>query len=106
MPSHGHIIVQDDGETLKRQIQDDVFRRKHAIFSSERAERCDVSADIPVRRGMTRAELMDAAIKKLNEVATLLTIAGEDRLAADAQELAEWVDFSSPTLSANVNASN
>ena len=47
---------------------------------------------------MTRAELMDAAIKKLNEVATLLTIAGEDRLAADAQELAEWVDFSSPTL--------
>ena len=39
---------------------------------------------------MTRAELMDAAIKKLNEVATLLTIAGEDRLAADAQELAEY----------------
>ena len=27
MPSHGHIIVQDDGETLKRQIQDDLFEK-------------------------------------------------------------------------------
>ena len=34
MPWHGHIIVQDDGETLKRQIQDDLVRKKHAIFSS------------------------------------------------------------------------
>ena len=48
-----------------------------------------------VRRIMTRAELMDTAIKKLDEVAALLMAAGEDRLAADAQELAEWVDFSS-----------
>ena len=44
---------------------------------------------------MTRAELMDKAVEKLDEVAILLTAAGEDRLAADAEELAEWVDFSS-----------
>jgi hypothetical protein len=55
---------------------------------------------------MPRAELMEAAIKKLDEVVTLLTIAGEDRLAADAQELAEWVDFSSPPLGAKLSASN
>ena len=45
---------------------------------------------------MTKAELMDAALKKLEEVVTLLTAAGEQRLAADVQELAEWVDFSLP----------
>ena len=33
---------------------------------------------------------MDAAIKKLDEVGTLLAAAGEDRLAADAAELADW----------------
>jgi hypothetical protein len=53
---------------------------------------------------MTREELMDTAVKKLDEVATLLTAAGEDRLAADAQELAEWVDFSSVPLHGKVNA--
>ena len=47
---------------------------------------------------MTRTELMYAASKKLDEAAMLLLAAGEDRLAVDAQELAEWVDFSSPPL--------
>jgi hypothetical protein len=47
---------------------------------------------------MSRAELMDAAIKKLDEVGTLLTAAGEDRLAADAAELADWVGFSAIPL--------
>lgn len=47
---------------------------------------------------MTRTELMHAASKKLDEAAMLLLAAGEDRLAVDAQELAEWVDFSSPPL--------
>ena len=41
---------------------------------------------------------MDAAIKKLDEVGTLLTAAGEDRLAADAAELADWVGFSAIPL--------
>ena len=31
-----------------------------------------------------------------------LAAAGEDRLAVDAQELAEWVDFSSPPLHGKV----
>ena len=51
---------------------------------------------------MTRAELMDAALKKLEEAAMFLAAAGEDRLAVDAQELAEWVDFSSPPLHGKV----
>ena len=42
---------------------------------------------------MSRAELIDTAIKKLDEAAMLLMAAGEDRLAADAEELAEWVEF-------------
>ena len=45
---------------------------------------------------MTRTELMDAALKTLEEAAKLLTEAGEKRLAADVQELAEWVDFAVP----------
>jgi hypothetical protein len=38
---------------------------------------------------MTRAELLDIASMKLAEVVLLLTAAGERRLAADAEELAE-----------------
>ena len=45
---------------------------------------------------------MDAAIKKLDEVGTLLTAAGEDRLAADAAELADWVGFSAIPLDGKV----
>ena len=45
---------------------------------------------------MTRTELMDAALEKLEEAAKLLTEAGEKRLAADVQELAEWVDSALP----------
>ena len=52
---------------------------------------------------MSRAELLDTAIKKLDEIATLLTAAGEDRLAADAAELAEWVDFSAIPLEGKVS---
>ena len=51
---------------------------------------------------MSRAELMDAALKKLDEVGTLLTAAGEDRLAADAAELADWVGFSAIPLDGKV----
>jgi hypothetical protein len=47
---------------------------------------------------MSRAELIVTAIKKLDEAATLLIAAGEDRLAVDAAELAEWVDFSALPL--------
>ncbi len=35
---------------------------------------------------MTRAELLKAAIRKLEEVAKLLTEAGEERLAEEAEE--------------------
>ena len=44
---------------------------------------------------MSRAELLGAAFTKLEEAASYLAAAGEDRLAVDALELAEWVDFSS-----------
>lgn len=43
---------------------------------------------------MTRADLLDAASMKLAEVVLLLTAAGEKRLARDAGELAEQVEFS------------
>jgi len=36
---------------------------------------------------------LKAAIRKLEEVAKLLTEASEERLAEEAKELAEWVDF-------------
>ena len=48
---------------------------------------------------------MYARFKKLEEAAMFLSAAGEDRLAVDAQELAEWVDFSSPPLHGNVTPS-
>ena len=41
---------------------------------------------------MTRAEILETAFSKLTEAAILLTAAGEDFLAADAEELAERVD--------------
>ena len=44
---------------------------------------------------MTRAELLDMASMKLAEVVLLLTAAGEKRLATDAEELAEQVEFTS-----------
>jgi hypothetical protein len=45
---------------------------------------------------MSRVELLQAAIIKLEEAACLLTEAGEERLALEATELKEWVDFSIP----------
>ena len=42
---------------------------------------------------MTRVELLEAASMKLAEVVLLLTAAGEKRLARDAGELAEQVEF-------------
>jgi hypothetical protein len=39
---------------------------------------------------MTRAELLEAASSRLTEAALLLVAAGENHLAADAEELAEW----------------
>lgn len=42
---------------------------------------------------MTRAELLEGACTKLAEVVLLLTAAGETRLAQDAEELAEQVEF-------------
>jgi hypothetical protein len=42
---------------------------------------------------MTRAEILDAALKKLAQVVKLLDSAGEDVLAEDALELAERVNF-------------
>ena len=47
---------------------------------------------------MSRAELLGAAHTKLEEAASYLAAAGEDRLAVDALELAEWVDVSSMPL--------
>lgn len=44
-------------------------------------------------RPMTRAELLEGACTKLAEVVLLLTAAGETRLAQDAEELAEQVEF-------------
>jgi hypothetical protein len=43
---------------------------------------------------MTRTELLNAAMRRLEEVAKLLTEAGEERLAEEAEELGQWVDFS------------
>ena len=42
---------------------------------------------------MTRVELLEAASMKLAEAVLLLTAAGEKRLARDAGELAEQVEF-------------
>jgi hypothetical protein len=42
---------------------------------------------------MNRVELLEAASMKLAEAVILLTEAGEPRLAADAVELAEIVEF-------------
>jgi len=42
---------------------------------------------------MTRAELLEAASSRLTEAALLLVAAGEDHLAAETEELAEWVEF-------------
>jgi hypothetical protein len=53
---------------------------------------------------MTRAELLDAASMKLAEVVLLLCAAGERRLAADAGELAEWVEFSSVPFEAKIRS--
>ena len=43
---------------------------------------------------MTKAELLEAAATKLEEVVNLLAAAGEERLAFDAEALAEQVGFS------------
>ena len=43
---------------------------------------------------MTRAELLEAASGRLTQAALLLAAAGEDRFAADAEELAERVEQS------------
>jgi hypothetical protein len=51
---------------------------------------------------MTRAELLDAASMKLAEVVILLTAAGEKRLAQDAEELAECVEFNAVPLKGKV----
>ncbi len=51
---------------------------------------------------MTRAELLEAASMKLAEVVLLLTEAGEKRLAQDAGELAEQVEFSALPLQGKV----
>ena len=45
---------------------------------------------------MSRTDLMASAYAKLAEVASLLTEAGEERLAIDAMDLAVWVEFSAP----------
>jgi len=45
---------------------------------------------------MSKVELLQAAIIKLQQAAHLLTEAGEDRLALEADELTDWVDFSIP----------
>jgi hypothetical protein len=42
---------------------------------------------------MNRVELLEAASMKLAEAVMLLAEAGEKRLAADAEELAEIVEF-------------
>jgi hypothetical protein len=42
---------------------------------------------------MTRTELLDGALKKLEQVVKLLERAGEEVLADDAWELAERVNF-------------
>ena len=43
---------------------------------------------------MDRAELLAAASEHLSTAIILLTAAGEDRLALDVEEIADWVDFS------------
>jgi hypothetical protein len=42
---------------------------------------------------MTRAELLEAAATKLTQVVSLLAATGEQRLAFEAEALAEQVEF-------------
>jgi hypothetical protein len=42
---------------------------------------------------MNRRELLEAASQHLNTAIILMTAAGEDRLALDVEEIAEWLDF-------------
>jgi hypothetical protein len=49
---------------------------------------------------MTRAELLDQASMKMAEVVILLSAAGEKQLAANAEELAELIEFSAIPLEA------
>lgn len=44
---------------------------------------------------MNRRELLEAASQHLNTAIILMTAAGEDRLALDVEEIAEWLDFTS-----------
>ena len=53
---------------------------------------------------MSRTEFLQAAIDKLQEVAHLLTEAGEERLALEATELTEWVGFSIPIESSGIRS--
>ena len=52
---------------------------------------------------MTRSELLKSASLKLAEVVLLLTEAGEKRLAQDAGELAEQVEFSAVPFQGKVS---
>jgi len=45
---------------------------------------------------MDRRALLDAALQHLHRAVILLTAAGEDRLALDVEELAEWLEFAKP----------
>ena len=42
---------------------------------------------------MDRRELLEAASQHLGTAIILLTAAGEDRLALDVEEIAEWLGF-------------
>jgi hypothetical protein len=53
---------------------------------------------------MSRTELLQAAIDKLQQAAHLLIEAGEERLALEATELTEWVDFSIPVESSAIRS--
>ena len=44
---------------------------------------------------MNRRELLEAASQHLGTAIILLTAAGEDRLALDVEEIAEWLGFTS-----------
>ena len=48
---------------------------------------------------MTKAELLEAAAKRLAEIVRLLVAAGEQKLAVDAEDLQQRVEFAqeSPT---------
>ncbi|HEX2449014.1 MAG TPA: hypothetical protein VHK26_12665 [Methyloceanibacter sp.] len=52
---------------------------------------------------MDRAELLAAASHHLTAAIILLTAAGEDRLALDVEEIAEWVDFSSVPFNGEIS---